>query len=143
MLVPFSGPPTGISDAPVDFLNNYRHLKKLINRALKEGTPIEDLHLIEKHPSKKDQKSFSRDDLLKLLHTLRRIRTRYQALMKSPVPKELVRDILAKAPADRLPWEDEALEKHEAWKQDLEAIRAEVQKELNDHLTEEFFRQEP
>ena len=54
MLVPFSGPPTGITDAPVDLLNNYRHLKKLINRALKEGTPLEDLHLIEKHPSKRD-----------------------------------------------------------------------------------------
>ena len=63
--------------------------------------------------------------------------------MKSPVPKELVRDILAKSPEDRLPWEDEALEKHETWKQDLAAVRAEVQKELNRHLTEEFFRQEP
>ena len=93
MLVPFSGPSTGITDAPVDLLNNYRHLKKLINRALKEGTPLEDLHLIEKHPSKRNQKEFSREDLLKLLHTLRQIRTRYQALMKSPVPKELVRDI--------------------------------------------------
>ncbi|MEW6348624.1 MAG: hypothetical protein AB1646_06150 [Thermodesulfobacteriota bacterium] len=140
MLVPFSGPPSGVPDAPPDFLSNYRYLKKLINKALKEGTPVEDLHLIEKHPSRKHRKQLSRDDLIKLLHTLRRIRLRYEKLMKSPVPKELVRDVLAKAPQDRLPWETEALEKHETWQQDVEAIRAEVQKELNDHLIEQFFQ---
>ena len=35
---------------------------------------------------------------------------------------------------------DEALEKIEQWRTDVNAVRAQVQKELNDHLKHEFFR---
>jgi hypothetical protein len=55
------------------------------------------------------------------------------------VPKELIRDILAKAPEDRLPWETEALDKQEQWQEDVRAVRVRVQQELNDHLNDEFF----
>ena len=78
--------------------------------------------------------------LLALLHAIRRIKTRYQRLLQCPVPHELERDILAKSPEERLPWEVEALEKIDQWREDVKKIRAHVQKELNDHLNAEFFR---
>jgi hypothetical protein len=114
-------------------------LKQLINKALKEGTPLEDLHLIPRNPANKKTKQLSKDDLLRLLHTIRRIKTRYQRLLQCPVPHELERDILAKAPDERLPWETEALEKIDQWRVDVQKIRSQVQKELNDHLKGEFF----
>lgn len=138
MLLSFADPANGVPEPPGDFKSNYRHLKKLINRALKEGTPIEELHLIPKHSSR-EPKKLSREDLIKLLHIIRRIKSRYQALLQSPVPKELERDILAKAAGQRLPWEIEALEKIEQWRRDVRAVRAEVQKQLNDHLRRELF----
>lgn len=140
MLFPFSDPAAGVSAPPGDFDSNYRHLKKLINQALKEGTPIEDLRLIPKNPADPQPKSLSREDLLELLRVIRRIKSRYQRVLQSPVPKELERDILAKAPEDRLPWETEALEKIEQWREDVKALRIQVRKELNDHLNSEFFR---
>ncbi len=140
MLFSFCNPAVGVSEPPGDFSSNYRDLKKLINRALKEGTPIEDLNLVPRHSSASPPRKLSREDLLKLLHTIRRIKTRYQRLLQCPVPRELERDILAKPPAQRLPWENEALDKVEEWRQAVCAVRAQVQAELNDHLKGEFFR---
>jgi DNA-binding transcriptional MerR regulator len=141
MSFPFADPATGVSEPPGDFKSNYRYLKKLINQALKEGTPLEELHLIPKKSSPKHHRQLSREDLVKLLHIIRRIKNRYQRLLQSPVPKELERDILSKPPDQRLPWETEALEKIEQWRKDVNAVRAQVQKELNDHLKHEFFRE--
>lgn len=139
MLFPFPDPAAGTSASQDEFQSNYRHLKRLINKALKEGTPLEELHLVPKDPATRPAKKLSRDDLVKLLHIIRRIRTRYQRLLQCPVPKELERDILDKAPEDRLPWEEEALEKIDQWKRDVASVREQVQKELNDHLKKDFF----
>ncbi len=140
MLYPSSDSVGGVPEPPGDFKDNYNSLKTLINSALKDGIPIEDLHLVPKDPANPNPKRLSKDDLLRLLHALRRLRSRYQRLLQSPVPRELVRDILAKSVEDRLPWEDEALEKHEKWRGDVAAIKGDVQRELNDHLNDEFFK---
>jgi len=141
MLFPFSDPADAVSAPPGDFKSNFRQLKQLINRALKEGTPLEELHLIPKLPTRKKSHQFSNEDLLKLLHTIRRIKTRYQRLLQSPVPAELERDILAKSREERLPWETEALDKVQQWRQDVMAVRDSVRRELNHHLNSEFFRE--
>jgi len=141
MLFPFSDPADAVSAPPGDFKSNYRQLKQLINRALKEETPLEELHLIPKLTTRKHPHQFSREDLLKLLHTIRRIKTRYQRLLQSPVPSELERDILAKPSGERLPWENEALEKVRQWRIDVQAVRNRVRTELNHHLSQEFFRE--
>ncbi len=138
MLFPHSNRAAGVSEPPGDFNSNYRHLKKLINQALKEGTPIENLQLIQKR-SDEPKTQLSREDLLKLLLIIRRIKYKYQELLQPPVPKELERDILAKSSESRLPWETEALEKIDQWRQDVSVVRTHVQKELNDHLKNEFF----
>lgn len=141
MLVSFSNPAVGASEPPGDFNSNYRNLKKIINKALKEGIPLEELRLIPKKPSSSEpQRQLSREDLLKLLHIIRRIKTRYQRLLQSPVPRELEKSIREKSPESRLPWENEALEKVDQWRHDVNSVRAQVQKELNDHLNSEFFR---
>lgn len=140
MLFPFSDTDGGVSEPPGDFNSNYKYLKDVINKAIKEGTPLEELQLVPRHASHKNPKQLSKEDLLKLLQAIRRIRTRYQRLLQSPVPKELERDILAKPPEQRLPWENEALEKVEQWREAVKKVRAQVQKELNDHLNAEFFQ---
>ncbi len=139
MLFPFSDAAAGVPEPPGDFDSNYRHLKQLINRAIKSGTPIEDLKLIPKSSSTKKPATLSRDDLLRLLKLIRSIKARYQTLLEAPVPEELEHHILAKEPMQRLPWETEALEKAEKWRNDLMKARALVRAELNDHLKTELF----
>jgi hypothetical protein len=140
MLFSFSNPAAGVSEPPGDFNSNYRNLKRIINKALKEGTSLEELKLIPKKRAGTQPRQLSREDLLKLLNIIRRIKSRYQSLLQSPVPKELERDILAKSPELRLPWEEEALEKIQEWRKDVDSVRSQVRKELNDHLNGEFFR---
>lgn len=142
--MPFRLPARSMSASAASggFDHNYKRLKRLINTALKEGTPLRELHLIPKNSSGLGQKPLSRSDLLRLLGVVRRIRVRYQEILQPPVPPELVRDILAKAPEQRLPWEDEALGKAERWSDDVKAIRVQVLKELDDYLGSEFFRAE-
>lgn len=137
-------PAVGASEPPGDFTSNYRHLKRTIDRALKEGTPLEELQLIPRdHSSSRSHKKLSREDLLRLLHLIRSIKLRYQRLLECPVPKELERDILAKSSEERLPWETEALEKIDQWKRDVAAVRSDARQELNDHLKNELFKETP
>ena len=74
MLFSYSEQAADKTDSTTDFKSNYRHLKKIINEALREGTPLEELHLIPKNPAESRSKKLSREDLVKLLHTIRRIR---------------------------------------------------------------------
>lgn len=141
MVFSFSDPATKVPEPPGDFRSNYRHLKRLINRALKEGTPLEELHLIPKDHPPRPAKQLSREDLIKLLHIIRRIKSRYQDLLQPPVPKELERDILAKPVEERLPWEEEALRKADRWRSDVDAVRARVQKQLNDFMRRALFQE--
>jgi len=141
MLFPFSDPATKVPEPPGDFRSNYRHLKRLINRALKEGTPLEELHLIPKNHPPRPAKQLSQEDLIKLLHIIRRIKSRYQDLLQPPVPRELERDILAKPVEQRLPWEEEALQKADRWRSDVNTVRARVQKQLNDFMCRELFQE--
>ncbi len=140
MAFPLSEQSPGVSTTSPDFDGNYKRLRKLINKALKEGPPLQDLHLIPKNPSQPDQKFLLRNDLLKLLGAIRKIRINYQEILSTPVPPELVRDIRAKTPEQRLPWEEEALDKADQWKEEVKVLRLHVRKELNDFITMEFFR---
>jgi hypothetical protein len=140
MAFSYSDPAVGLSEPPGDFNKNYKYLKRLINKALREGTPLEDLHLIEKQPPQRKTRQLSRKDLLRILSTIRRIKNRYQELLESPVPHELERDILAKSPEERLPWEEEALEKADKWRAEVEAVRLQVRRELNEHLEKQLFK---
>jgi len=141
MLFPYSDAAIGVPEPPGDFESNYRQLKKTINTAIKNGIALDQLNLIPKNSPEKPPENLSRDDLLRLLKLIRRIKSRCESLLEPPVPPELERDILAKAQEDRLPWEIEALEKIEAWKKALKTVRAEVRIELNQHLKSEFFHE--
>jgi len=136
----FSDPAAGVSEPPGDFKSNYRHLKHLINKAIKEGTPLEELCLVPKNPARTKPRQLSRQDLVNLLRIIRKIKFQCEALLVSPVPRELERDIRMKTPDERLPWEVEALEKVDQWQRDVETVRYQVRAELNDHLNSEFFR---
>jgi hypothetical protein len=140
MAFPLSEQSPGVSTTSPAFDGNYKRLRKLINKALKEGTPLQNLHLIPKNPSQPDQKFLLRNDLLNLLGTIRKIRINYQERWSTPVPPELVRDIRAKTPEQRLPWEEEALDKANQWEEEVKVLRVLVRKELNDSISREFFQ---
>lgn len=139
MFFPYSDAAIGVPEPPGDFESNYRHLKRTINTAIKNGVSLNQLNLIPKNLSEKPPKNLSRDDLLRLLKLIRRIKSRCESLLEPPVPAELERDILAKQPEDRLPWETEALEKIQTWKESLRTVRTQVRIELNQHLKSKFF----
>jgi hypothetical protein len=141
MLFPYSDAAIGVPEPPGDFESNYRHLKRTINTAIKNGVALDQLNLIPKNFSEKPPKNLSREDLLRLLKLIRRIKSRCESLLEPPVPAQLESDILAKRPEDRLPWETEALDKIETWKEALKNVRAEVRIELNQHLKSKFFHE--
>ena len=93
MLLPFSDPANGVPEPPGDFKSNYRYLKKLINRALKEGTPIEELHLIPRQPSPERARELSREDLIKL-HFIRRIALNHSGEISSRLAEDWLMRIL-------------------------------------------------
>jgi hypothetical protein len=43
-------------------------------------------------------------------------------------------------PENRLPWEEEALDKIEQWRKDVRAVRNQVRRELNEHLKKRLFK---
>jgi hypothetical protein len=138
MAVPLSRLRPSDSATPPDFDDNNRRIRKLVNEALKEGTPLQDLHLVPKNPPQEEDRFLSRNDLLSLLHSLKRIRITYQERLSPQVPPELVRDVLAKSPEERLPWEDEAFEKAEKRKEEVRTVGIQARKELQDFVKMEF-----
>ncbi len=140
MAFPLSEQSPGVSTTSPAFDGNYKRLRKLINKALKEGNPLQNLHLIPKNPSQPDQKFLLRNDLLKLLGAIKKIRINYQEILSPAVPPELVRDIRAKTPEQRLPCEEETLDKADQWDGEVKVLRIQVRKELNDFISTEFFK---
>ncbi|MDA8406066.1 MAG: hypothetical protein M0T73_04295 [Deltaproteobacteria bacterium] len=101
-----------------DFNGNYNYLKKLIQDLRVENS---DSLKKELFGDTEPVKPFSKKDMKQLFKFLRKIEHHYEELSTPPIPSELEKSIRSRAKKDWLPWELEAIQKIEVWREEFEA----------------------
>jgi hypothetical protein len=114
-----------------DFKQNYRYLKRLIKELRAENGV-----LVRKEIFGEEErgKHFTKTQMKQLFRFLRRIEKHYEECCRTPIPKELEASIRAKEASERLPWEDEALDKADTWRQELSDRKAKARDMFDEAL---------
>jgi hypothetical protein len=101
-----------------DFNLNYRYLKRLIQELKAENSAS-----IRKEIFGDDEqnRSLTKTEMKQLFRFLRKIEHRYEECQNPPIPVELERSIRSRDESEWLPWEMEAIEKADAWQEELQA----------------------
>jgi hypothetical protein len=99
-----------------DFNQNYRYLRRLIKELKAENGPLVRKEIFGEE---EQGKHLTKTQMKQLFRFLRRIEKHYEECCRAPVPKELEASIRGKEASERLPWEDEVLEKADKWRQEL------------------------
>jgi hypothetical protein len=99
-----------------DFDQNYRYLKKLI-----KDLKAENRATLKKEIFGEDDpgRALTKKQMKQLFRFLRRIEKHYQECRRSPIPQELEESIRARDCSEWLPWEKEAIDKADAWREGL------------------------
>lgn len=103
-----------------DFNQNYRYLKKLIHALKIQNETSIRRELYGDQPA---AKSMTKKEMKQLFRFLRRIEHHYEACCTPPIPEELEHAIRSKDRSAWLPWEQEAIEKADAWRGELNERR--------------------
>jgi hypothetical protein len=100
-----------------DFNENYRYLKKLIQDLKHEND-----NSLRKELFGEDERerTLSKKQMKQLFRFLRKIEQHYEQCCTPPIPEELERSIRQKSSDEWLPWELEAIEKVDAWREELQ-----------------------
>ncbi len=124
------------ASAPVlesdDFDRNYKYVKNL----------IQELMAHHRGSLKRDgnggNQSFpelTKKEILEMARVLRRIEIQYSEYSKPPIPKALETSIRRRNDSDWLPWELEAIEKIDNWREGLENKKEKIQQSLDKALS--------
>jgi len=100
-----------------DFNGNFKYLKKLIQELKVENT---DSLKKELFGDTEPVKPLNKKDMKQLFKFLRKIEHHYEELSNPPIPKELEKSIRSRAKTDWLPWELEAIQKIDVWREEFE-----------------------
>jgi hypothetical protein len=79
-------------------------------------------------------RSLTKKQMQQLFRFLRRVEKHYEACSKPPIPPELEASIRSRDSEEWLPWEMEAIEKVEVWREQLHQRRAKAREMLNTAL---------
>jgi hypothetical protein len=105
-----------------DFDQHYRYVKKLIQELR------EDNHAsLRKELFGEDEGDLTLDkkQMQSLFRVLRKVERHYRECCTAPIPKELEGSIRSRDDSEWLPWEMEAIEKVDAWRQELKEKKQE------------------
>jgi hypothetical protein len=112
----------------------YDRVKAIIGIAKKNGWDIEELGLISKdlpaEPLNLTKKQVQQRNKL-----IKGILEKFSRALTPPVPPDLENYIRDKSAQDRLPWEQEALEKVDGWRNDVAELRPQILLELHRALS--------
>jgi hypothetical protein len=81
------------------------------------------------------KRNLTKKDMQDLARALRRIELQYAEYSKPPIPKALETSIRRRNDTDWLPWEMEAIEKVDVWREEQEAMKEKLQQMLDKTLT--------
>ncbi|HMK36453.1 MAG TPA: hypothetical protein VK463_15370 [Desulfomonilaceae bacterium] len=99
-----------------DFNQNYKYLKKLIqDLKVENGTSLRREIFGEDEPDR----VLTKKQMKQLFRFLRKIENHYEECCNPPIPEELEKSIRTRESSQWLPWEMEAIEKVDAWREAL------------------------
>ncbi|MCA1959288.1 MAG: hypothetical protein LDL33_00730 [Desulfomonile sp.] len=119
---------TGSMPEPYDFNENYRYLKKLIGELRKENTESVAEQIFG---GTEREKRLTKKEMKQLFRFLRKIEKHYEECSAPPIPEELEASIRKRDSRDWLPWEMEAIEKIEVWREAVKQRRNDARKMLD------------
>jgi hypothetical protein len=122
---------TGTLPDSGDFNQNYRYLKKLLQQLKDENRESVQKELFGEAERKPN---LSKKEMKTLFRFLRSIEDHYEDCRTSPIPAELEDSIRNKDTSNRLPWEQEAIEKADSWRKSLRARKKNARKLLCEAL---------
>jgi hypothetical protein len=111
---------TGASSDAHDFNQNYDYLKKLIQELKGENTSFVRQEIFGEQ---EEDRKLTKKEMKQIFRFLRKIEGYYEECCTPPIPEELEQSIRAKDNSRWLPWEQEAMEKVDSWRQDLREKR--------------------
>jgi len=114
-----------------DFNQNYRYLKKLI-----QELKVEDGKSLRKEifGEEEGERSLTKKQMKQLFRFLRKIEHHYEECCTPPVPEELEKGIRAKDSSKWMPWESEAIEKADVWREEVKERRLKARHMLQEAL---------
>jgi hypothetical protein len=99
-----------------DFNQNYKYLKKLIqDLKVENGTSLRK----EIFGEDESDRTLTKKQMKQLFRFLRKIEHHYEECCNPPIPEELEKSIRARDSSQWLPWEMEAIEKVDTWREAL------------------------
>lgn len=100
-----------------DFNQNYSYLKKLI-----QELKVEDDRSVKRALFGEDEceRTLTKKQMKQLFRFLRKIEHHYEECCTPPIPAELEKSIRGRESDQWLPWELEAIEKVDAWREELQ-----------------------
>ncbi len=117
----------GASRNSVDFTENYRNLRKMIQALKKENGQLVGKEIFG---DQGEQPALTKSDMQRLFKMLRRIENQYEKCCNPPIPEALEKSIRTKGSDEWLPWELEAIEKMDTWRSELEERKKKATKML-------------
>jgi len=114
-----------------DFNRNYRYLKSLIEELRRENSESVGKEIFGE--AERD-KCLTKKQMKQLFRFLRKIEKHYEACSKPPIPPELEASIRRRDSDEWLPWEMEAIERVEVWREELQQQRQKARDMLNTAL---------
>ncbi len=115
-----------------DFDHNYRYVKKLIQELIVENKGSS---MREMAGGDERKRNLTKKEMQELARALRKIELQYAEYSKPPIPKALETSIRRRNDEDWLPWELEAIEKVDVWREELETKKEKLQQMLNKAMT--------
>jgi hypothetical protein len=111
-----------------DFNRNYKYLKALIEQLKRENSESVRREIFGEADS---DRSLTKNQMKQLFRFLRKVEKHYEACSKPPIPPELEASIRSRDSEEWLPWEMEAIEKVEVWREQLHQRRTKAREMLN------------
>jgi hypothetical protein len=111
-----------------DFNRNYKYLKALIEQLKRENSESVRREIFGEADR---DRSLTKTQMKQLFRFLRRVEKHYEACTKPPIPPELEASIRSRDSEEWLPWEMEAIEKVEVWREQLHQRRTKAREMLN------------
>lgn len=103
-----------------DFDQNYMYLKKLIQELKAENGVSLKKEIFGEEDS---NRTLTKKQMKQLFKFLRKIESHYEECCNPPIPEELELSIRNRDRSRWLPWEEEAIDKVEAWRSELDEKR--------------------
>jgi hypothetical protein len=109
----------------------YDTVKHIIRVARKNGWDLETLEIIPKDLFTEEPEVLSAKQKTERDRIIKSVLQRFAQALTPPIPPDLEQHIKSKDPDSLLPWEKEAADKLQTWRQQIEEIKPQIVRELS------------